>query len=454
MALARVLILSRELAVGQQLAQDLMQHGCQADVRSLDDFIAGSVRSSAQGLVFLIDAGMGEQLPHLARAMDRTRTLAQASLPFMLAVVACGSLEGALLDAGCDDVIVGAPSSIFLSRRIAGLNRVGVMRRELARRRQTTERFAADKGPTEALEFDFSATEDVGRPISVLMVALDAGRAAAIDAALPNRFRRQVLTSGADALTALYLDTFDACFIVADTAGLAARELLADLRNSPSLFSLPVMLFPELAADADSDSWYKLGATDVVAVPFDAQLLDARIEFAVRIERMRRTLADGFRAKAPEFIRDSLSGVATHGFVLSHLGQLSRDMAAAFGTVPVAVVSITDLPRINEALGYEAGDSLITQVGRSIQRCLRLEDVAGRFSGASFLVLFPESTYRQAQVALGRLDAVLRNTVISLPTGDTLAVRVQCALHEWPCAQGHIGIEVLRQVPAAAHAAA
>jgi diguanylate cyclase (GGDEF)-like protein len=439
-AIARVLILSHQQDQSIELAQMLAPLSYATDWMSLAAFLGGDPVPASQGIVLVADALTPTEVKSLGQIVERLRWSREAKMPFTMALTRSRDLEHALLCAGCDDVIVGRQSAQALQRRVVSLNRVGIMRRELARRRMTRDRFALDGMVGDGLEFDFTSVVSGQEPIRALLVGLDREAAGLLEPHLPPHFSFDRVGSSQEAMSSLYLGSYDACLIAASSTGLDARSLLCDLRNSPSLFSLPVIVAAADPSTSLEDSLVQSGATDVAHLPIDVDALTSKLEFGVRIERIRKQLASGFRAPINDLTRDVLTGLTTHGFILSHLGQVASDMAQSFGKVPVATVGVLDLNRINEALGYDAGDGLLRQVGSMIGRCLRLEDVAGRLSGSNFLIIFPESTFEQAQIAIGRLDAVLRNSTITLPNGDTIATRVLTKLHDWPCDQSNLGV--------------
>jgi diguanylate cyclase (GGDEF)-like protein len=50
-------------------------------------------------------------------------------------------------------------------------------------------------------------------------------------------------------------------------------------------------------------------------------------------------------------------------------------------------VDIDGFKQINDTLGHDRGDELLTHVARSIQTCLRGADILGRWGGDEFVVL-------------------------------------------------------------------
>jgi len=66
-----------------------------------------------------------------------------------------------------------------------------------------------------------------------------------------------------------------------------------------------------------------------------------------------------------------------------------RDRKAA-----VLYMDLDEFKVINDSLGHEVGDLLLTVVGHRLRRCLRPEDTLARFGGDEFVVLIEASTTR------------------------------------------------------------
>lgn len=73
------------------------------------------------------------------------------------------------------------------------------------------------------------------------------------------------------------------------------------------------------------------------------------------------------------------------------------------------VVDLDHFKRINDTLGHEAGDELISRVTTALRGRLRARDVLGRLGGDEFAVLLGHVTARQAATVADALLAVVRN---------------------------------------------
>lgn len=433
MTTARLLIAESHPAAAPAFAAMLASNGFLIDTQPLGEIAETAQPPLYQGVVIVLADQEGVTFDDCRLCVAKIRHCWQAHAPFIVGIGETAAAADLLMSLGLDDVIHGFDTASQLSRRLAGLSRVGVMRRELARRHITDARFRDDTPGLDALEFAVGEDASSYDRHHMLVVALDPSTSSQVITLADRTGRYAVAKSQQEAREMLYAQPYDICLIATGRNHLAAQEMLSSLRNSPSLFSLPVIVLHEAGGRFNERALYEQGANDVATVPADAPGLSARIDFAVRIERLRRSMAMGLRHKAPGLVLDSLTGLYTHSYILAHLAQVASDMRSAFGQVPVATITISDLGRINEALGFDIGDQVLRKVAGMIGRCLRLEDVAGRLRGSTFLMLFPESTLAQAQVAMNRLGAVLNNSTISLANGDTLAVRVASTLYDWSC---------------------
>jgi diguanylate cyclase (GGDEF)-like protein len=62
----------------------------------------------------------------------------------------------------------------------------------------------------------------------------------------------------------------------------------------------------------------------------------------------------------------------------------------------------------NDSFGHLAGDELLVELGRVLERSLRTSDLACRWGGDEFLLMLPETSPDQSDVLLKRLDSALR----------------------------------------------
>jgi diguanylate cyclase (GGDEF)-like protein len=88
----------------------------------------------------------------------------------------------------------------------------------------------------------------------------------------------------------------------------------------------------------------------------------------------------------------------------------------------VLYLDLDGFKRVNDRLGHEAGDELLTIVGRRLLGAARSEDLVARFGGDEFTVLLTDlADAAEARVVAERLLGALRQSIV-LAEGRLVAV--------------------------------
>jgi diguanylate cyclase (GGDEF)-like protein len=84
-------------------------------------------------------------------------------------------------------------------------------------------------------------------------------------------------------------------------------------------------------------------------------------------------------------------------------------------TFAIAFVDLDKFKRLNDSFGHAAGDRALAAFGRVLRSGLRLYDVACRFGGDEFVVLFPDCNAQGATAALTKLRSERAWVLSDLP---------------------------------------
>lgn len=104
---------------------------------------------------------------------------------------------------------------------------------------------------------------------------------------------------------------------------------------------------------------------------------------------------------------DVLTGLANrrHGFA-----QAERELARHHRTGRPAVLIVLDIDRfkeINDRYGHPTGDAVLCAVAETLLECCRVVDVVARYGGDEFLLVFPDTELRGAEIAAQRIRSHL-----------------------------------------------
>lgn len=412
MAAADILIAGAGDAFARRVAEALEARGVAA-VRATSFEEAAARLAAERFRLVLIEMGAGaERLGAWARAGNR------CSL-----TIGFGATNGDA-PAGFDDVVPAAGHPLQLEAYLASLLRLATMAGEAEARAATARRFAPVEAGGETLDFEPAADEP---PVRVLLCAQ--ALAEGLDA------QCDIVGSVTEAHAALFRASYDALIIAPPVE--PVLRFARSVRRSSSLFHLPILL---VGRDADPDAAFGAGVTEIVDGWSLAAELRIRVASARRLAALRRRLADACREPASAAtLQDNVTGLYSRGFTIEHLGRLIG-RAQAGAPLSVGSLTLTSLDAVNQAHGYGAGDHLLRQFGMAVRRCLRGEDLAGRMSGADFLMLFPDTTLARARIAMGRLDSVVRRTAFALPDGSHAPVSTRIGIAEWSGEEAAAGL--------------
>jgi diguanylate cyclase (GGDEF)-like protein len=99
-----------------------------------------------------------------------------------------------------------------------------------------------------------------------------------------------------------------------------------------------------------------------------------------------------------------------------------------------ACMALVDLDRfrsVNENYGRQAGDRVLSQVARVIQRQLRPSDLVVRYGGEEFALLLPETALPDAIAALERLRLAIGSSHTALAQRATVRCSVSIGVVAW-----------------------
>jgi two-component system, cell cycle response regulator len=153
-------------------------------------------------------------------------------------------------------------------------------------------------------------------------------------------------------------------------------------------------------------------------------------EVGLRLRTMlhRKRAADRARASVQDGLRmaviDPLTGLYNRRYAIPQLGHLA-DRAAEDGTVfAVMVVDLDRFKSVNDRYGHAAGDAVLVEISSRLSTNLRATDLLARIGGEEFLIVLPNTTYAEAQMAAERLCRVVKDRPVKMAGGPPLHITV------------------------------
>jgi diguanylate cyclase (GGDEF)-like protein/PAS domain S-box-containing protein len=107
---------------------------------------------------------------------------------------------------------------------------------------------------------------------------------------------------------------------------------------------------------------------------------------------------------ARQAFHDSLTDLPNRALFLDRLGHTLARARRGDGQASVLFVDLDDFKIVNDSLGHESGDLLLTQVAERLQSCVRPGDTVARLFGDEFAVLLESPTAgNEAQLVAARI---------------------------------------------------
>src|SRR5829696_1163170 len=115
-----------------------------------------------------------------------------------------------------------------------------------------------------------------------------------------------------------------------------------------------------------------------------------------------------------EALHDSLTDLPNRRLLMDRLGQALSRTRRQHNRVAVLFMDLDSFKVVNDSLGHEVGDLLLTVVAQRLGRCLRPEDTLARFGGDEFTVLIEalDDAEQAVQVAERITDELRRPFIV------------------------------------------
>lgn len=123
-------------------------------------------------------------------------------------------------------------------------------------------------------------------------------------------------------------------------------------------------------------------------------------------------------------LRDALTGLANRRHFRAALERELDRVARTGESALLLVLDIDHFKRVNDTLGHEAGDRVITTVAQRLTDCVRPMDVVARYGGEEFAILLPNCQPTFGPLVAERVRRSVEIEPVQLAHGQEVHVTV------------------------------
>lgn len=170
-------------------------------------------------------------------------------------------------------------------------------------------------------------------------------------------------------------------------------ELIQLIRQHQALYTLPVVL---LTSETDVNLQFlarEVGVDDYLTKPIEpVHFFDSVL---TRVQRSRYTHAS--------MSKDSLTGLFSHKKINEQL-RLALNICGRYNKpLTYAIIDLDDFKHVNDSYGHLTGDNVLIALSNCLKSSVRSSDFVGRYGGEEFVIIYFDTSEREAAESLERL---------------------------------------------------
>ena len=210
---------------------------------------------------------------------------------------------------------------------------------------------------------------------------------------------------------------------VAETASKLGADTLAVMREVGRVEAIRATLSVPIVVAGEARGYLNLdNFEDDEAFREDAQAIASAISSQVAVALQRLTLEADLQRERARYERlaghDPLTGLPNRRLFQDRLEQALAQARRGGGAVAVAYLDLDGFKAVNDERGHDAGDAVLTAVGRRLADAVRDQDTVARLGGDEFgALLLDVGGAEEAALVANKLRAAIR-VPLDLPGGD------------------------------------
>lgn len=194
--------------------------------------------------------------------------------------------------------------------------------------------------------------------------------------------------------------------------------IVAELRSNEKFKHTPMLIVVDENDEMTINKGMDMGVNDFLISPLDMNEFFARTCTQIRRKNYQDELKTNIAHVVEQSTHDSLTGLHNRNFLDVHYKDMVKQALANNKPLSIAMVDIDHFKNINDTHGHQAGDAVLTELGKRLTFNLRESDFCARYGGEEFLVIMPDTTQLGARLVGERIKLITSDLPFQVPAKE------------------------------------
>jgi len=185
--------------------------------------------------------------------------------------------------------------------------------------------------------------------------------------------------------------------------GISGFEVCTRLKKDSRTRDIPIIFLTAKIEPEDIVKGFETGAVDYVLKPFNSIELLARVKTHLELKISRDMLKIKNEQLRELAITDSMTGLYNHRYIIDSLSERIAEAKRYKQSLSVAMLDIDYFKKVNDNYGHLFGDFVLVRISTIIEESIRKTDIAGRYGGEEYLIIFTNTDKKSALNTLERI---------------------------------------------------
>jgi two-component system, cell cycle response regulator len=323
------------------------------------------------------------------------------------------------LQAGADDFLTKPVDDIQLMARVKSLVRLKAITDELRARAQTGQEIAIE----DAMRAMDASNSNGGR---ILVIDNDPRSSERVRNYLAVSHHVEMLTDPSVAPLQVASGGYELAIVSMALGEFDPLRVCSQIRTLEQTRSLPILLVADEADRAKVVRGLDMGVSDFIMRPVERNELAARVRTQIRRFRYARELRQSVTNTMALAVTDELTGLYNRRYFDRHLSLMLDKAREQDRDMALMLIDMDFFKSVNDNHGHDIGDAVLREFAERLRRNIRGVDLGCRFGGEEFVVLMPDTDYRQAQGVAERVRMAVAER--GFETRESRPLMVTCSV--------------------------